>query len=723
MTVAASGLRLLVAGVLAGCCDAAAHVRHASLAGSPSAAPTDPSKDGARSARGYIRDQDMICGGPTIWNMLTAGSSATSVQNIKWGHIEALAKAYISEQTSKAKDLRVQIEGLAALIAKKQLENVPEYTSAEQNSELIEAALGPDSFGGLDAARDSDCGSPRGKTRASRTAYKVSQQLLSSAAAGFFKDRRFRLDGDGFLEVCQRLLPARDERSYCERLCQSLKDEAQRISSDAVGETSGGASELLKRQRQKHYEMAKAESEVNDCTKAWEGLSHFGAEIEALKAAMDQRFGDLQKAEEALDDAQWTLEDLNENLAREMEVLEEALKAISAAENGKQQASAALQRAIDEEEALRQRTERLQALLGQERSDFEAAKSADKTVVDLVTAVSATMMKMDLFSTSGVVEPLKRIGFEAGLDLDEFFPADPATTDSAGILRVSVEKMHEYCVVTAKPAFDEVKGLAVDSTHRPLDLSPLCEFGEVGEIAADLNRAVVDRMDSVKEQILWVKSWLNPYRANEKMTRERAAELVKLGEPQGLQEIISVYHGTNFFQYLKNWRYKGPFLELIARLRGYMESLDTSAQRRDAEIEGLKAELARVLAARKKAAEELEQLAKAHAPGLSQRAEVAKAAATLKSQTAALEKELADLEAAVRKAQAQYEEAKRKLLKAHAEGTIAPPAGKASLTELRTQRREAQQLIALIERSLARRKRSYQDAQRLLTELRKSEFG
>eukprot|EP00408_Alexandrium_pacificum_P039876 CAMPEP_0171278102 /NCGR_PEP_ID=MMETSP0790-20130122/64698_1 /TAXON_ID=2925 /ORGANISM="Alexandrium catenella, Strain OF101" /LENGTH=768 /DNA_ID=CAMNT_0011747253 /DNA_START=80 /DNA_END=2386 /DNA_ORIENTATION=- len=659
-------------------------------------------------------DVNMICGGPQIWNMLTASSSVSGVQNIKWSKMDAVKDDYLEEQQLKVKGLEVELESLAALIAIKKAEQQIKYTSPEQAKQLIEAALGSESFGGLDIAQQSGCGSVYGGAiKAPRRAFRKSEGLFEAAATQFFNGGQFRLNGDGFLEACHELLPQENERSYCTQLCQRFKDTAQTLSASGVGETTGNLDELLNQEAAKNDELVQARSHISQCTKAWDGISLLRTHIVAMADNLDERFTILQNAEMDLDDAMWELTDLEEHLKEEEQVLNDAIQDLAAAgvETGK--ASTHLQEVMAKEKDIRQRLQSMTGPLQQGRAQFEATKMADKTMVDLKTVVSATMVKMDLFAKSAVAEPLLKLGFDPDLALEgsQFFTADPVSTSAGGLLTSSVNDLLSYCSGTAMPAFAAVKEM--------VDLEPLCAVGETDDVMAGLNKAVLTRANNIKKNLLWVKSWLNPYRGNKKMTQERAAELVVLGEPKGFQEIVSVYHGTNFFKYLKDWRYGGPHLELLAQLKKVTQKLDASVHQIEGEIASLKADLSDLTAAREKAVKVLDEMVAQQNFAQEAKDKAQSRVTALKESEARMANQLADLEEAVRKATAAYEEAKVKLVTAHDEGVSALPHGKESMAELEAQSKEAKLLISLIEQSLAQTEESYKDSQSQLVKMQK----
>merc|ERR1719330_2275117 len=76
------------------------------------------------------------------------------------------------------------------------------------------------------------------------------------------------------------------------------------------------------------------------------------------------------------------------------------------------------------------------------RHELEATKNADRVLVDLKSAVSATMMKMQLFFEFAVLEPIRFIGLDEDMLLSDYFPDDPSSIESASVLQGAGEALH-----------------------------------------------------------------------------------------------------------------------------------------------------------------------------------------------------------------------------------------------------------------------------------------
>eukprot|EP00415_Alexandrium_ostenfeldii_P002540 UN2540 len=147
--------------------------------------------------------------------------------------------------------------------------------------------------------------------------------------------------------------------------------------------------------------------------------------------------------------------------------------------------------------------------------------------------------------------------------------------------------------------------------------------------------------------------------------------------------------------------------------------LDGAVHAMEAEIEGLKTDLTDLVTAREKAVKELDEAIAHQDFAKLQKDLVQKSVLGLRENAARLANELNELEEAVRKAKEAYNAASLKLVEAHQEGITALPHSKESMAELEAKSQEAELLISLIERSLARTEQSYGESQAGLAQLQK----
>jgi len=617
---------------------------------------TDP----APTIKSLASDTDVICGGSEIWRIITANPTVSGVQSINWEKIDATAQDYIRTQEALIKRLGNELDALARQIEEKKGEERVQDISPEQIRELITSATA--SFDGLESAQRTKCGVPSIRPRAPRGAFRKSTDEFRASAEGYFTGE-VRLGSAPFLDVCGELLPCQEgESCYCTSLCQNFRDVAQEVSDATAGASAGtSADELMRQEKEKLSAQTDAKQELSQCSHARETLLGFRAQFEELKSGVKTRFDALRAAEEALDDAQWELGELEDMLEKEEEAAAEALTALEAAGAQAVKAKDSFETLQQQEQALGQSVEASKASLQAGRQELEAAKNADRVVGELKNAVSVTLMKMNLFFDEAVLQPVRNIGITEDLDLSEYFIEDASQTAAAGVMRNAVESLHTFCAAEAKDAFNAVKD--------KVDLSPLCEFDEVGAIDSDLNSAVTARMAQVKEQIEALKAWLNPYKDQKEITEEMLNQFLEAGEPKGLREIVGVYGQTEFYAYLKDWKAGGKFLELIAKLKETVDSLDAALGKLKNDLEQLKEELQQTVDARKAAQEELERATKEEELAADKRAELEAKVKELQEQGAQMEKGIEDFEAQVAKAKEQYQAARDKLLAAHKEAT------------------------------------------------------
>jgi len=663
---------------------------------------TDP----APTIKSLASDTDVICGGSEIWRIITANPTVSGVQSINWEKIDATAQDYIRTQEALIKRLGNELDALARQIEEKKGEERVQDISPEQIRELITSATA--SFDGLESAQRTKCGVPSIRPRAPRGAFRKSTDEFRASAEGYFTGE-VRLGSAPFLDVCGELLPCQEgESCYCTSLCQNFRDVAQEVSDATAGASAGtSADELMRQEKEKLSAQTDAKQELSQCSHARETLLGFRAQFEELKSGVKTRFDALRAAEEALDDAQWELGELEDMLEKEEEAAAEALKALEAAGAEASQAKASFEALQQQEQELGQSVEASKASLQAGRQELEAAKNADRVVGELKNAVSVTLMKMSLLFDEAVLQPVRNIGITEDLDLAEYFTEDAAETGAAGAKRTAVDALHTFCAVEAKEAFLAVKD--------KVDLSPLCDMGEAGAIDSDLNSAVMAKMAQVKEQIEELKSWLNPYKDQKDITEARLNEFLEAGEPKGLREIVGVYGQTEFYGYLKHWKAGGKFLQLIAQLRETVDSLDAALGKLKKDLEQLKEELQQTVDARKAAQEELERAAKEEELAADQKAQLEAKVKELQEQGAQMEKGIEEFEAEVAKAKEQYQVARDKLLAAHKESTsFAQLWGEEEddlLHVLRVRAARAQDRLLLLQAETRRAERAYADAE------------
>lgn len=617
----------------------------------------EPEGEVLTQARSLVGSADKICGGPEIWTLLTSNPSVSGVQNIKWSKIQAIADGYLKLQEAKIKEATQALDLLTTHIETAKAQAQVQQISEDKVREIVTVAMAP--FGGLPEAGRTKCGVPSIRPRAPRGSFNKCKEDFKVDAAKVF-DGSVRLGNAPFLDICYELLPCENPLGcYCDNLCQSLRDTAQRLSDESAGEFAGEMDALLRKEMALKEQLESRRAEVSSCQRAKEQLDAFGKQIEVLQGDVNDRHEDVQKAEEALDDAQYELGDVEDALKAEQAEADHALELLKE-EHGKFRLAQMALEALNESEAslqtaLRNGMESLAAA----REEMEAAQSADAAIKSVKELVSVTMLKMQMFFDQAVQEPLRNLGISEDLDLKAVFP-EPQTLASVGAMGQAVDSMRGFCDADGQAAMDAVKS--------KVDLSPLCKMEEAGAIKMSIKEAVSSGMAEVKKRLEEVKGYLNPYRGQSRMNKTVAEGLVAQGEPAFLREIITAYGSSHFYtQYLKLWKFGGPFLKLLKDVEDMNEALMRSKDDIAEKLETIKKEHANVVLARQEAEQNLTAAGNSSDLAAAKRAELLSHVEDLKEMGGRLRKELEEFEAQVEEARRKHQEALDKLGKTHAD--------------------------------------------------------
>jgi len=593
-----------------------------------------------------------ICESPEIWTDLTRDPTVTGVQNIPWGEIESIAATQIQQYEYNISVQKASLDQLEPRIADAVAkEKLPAADPAEVDALITGAIL---SFAGAEKAREAGCGKPGSKTnRTIRGAYKKSVEQMAADAPPFFKGGK-SLDGLLFLGRCKELL---GEDGWCRNLCQELKDEAAGHAT-TPGMTESSA--LIKEKEALNQELMDITEKLSQCQEALGALLGFKKEISERKALVNKRFGDYRSAEEALEDAQYDLDDLGDLMTEKKEGLEKTLKELDAANTEVATATACLEDLQREETELKGKVEATTKAFGTLQEQFFATRTADGVIEKLKDVVSRTTLKMRLFFQEAALEPVQANGLSVDTRLCKYFSKDITQLRAAGELDNAVDALDNFCRKEAMPAFKAVQDL---------DVSSLCAIGEVADVKKGMYDTVQSRITESRELIENVGSWMSPYKGQEKMTAEIARERVAAGEPKGLREVVGVYRNAQFFQYLQGWEYQGKFLALIARLKEISKALSQSMDNMQEQLDEMKEKFKLAMQAREEAEGRLKAAKSAQGVTNSQKADLDREIAELSDQTAKAQKKYDHLKEQVDKAFEEYEKAQKQLLEAHKEGT------------------------------------------------------
>jgi len=137
-------------------------------------------------------------------------------------------------------------------------------------------------------------------------------------------------------------------------------------------------------------------------------------------------------------------------------------------------------------------------------------------------------------------------------------------------MKLALSAFHHYCEGTAKDIFDLVKD--------QVDLSPLCNLQNQNDTMDEITEAVQKRKDIVVEAIKKVQSWLDPFKGTYVTADNEMSDYVDQGEPLGLRRVVGpMTQGApnNFYStYLKKWKKKGEFQDLLLKIKETVSSLD-----------------------------------------------------------------------------------------------------------------------------------------------------
>jgi len=154
-----------------------------------------------------------------------------------------------------------------------------------------------------------------------------------------------------------------------------------------------------------------------------------------------------------------------------------------------------------------------------------------------------------------------------------------------------------------------------------------------------------------------------------------AETYVDNGEPAGLRRIMGLFGSTKFYRnYLKQWKIRGPFLQLLDQLKSTAYSLQGAVEGMTESLDQLREQLAKTNVKREAAERELEKatLSLKFAKGCStERAEkdLKDRVAEMRERGEKMKRNIEELEAQVRDAQQKYRAALEKIRSAHEEGT------------------------------------------------------
>lgn len=188
------------------------------------------------------------------------------------------------------------------------------------------------------------------------------------------------------------------------------------------------------------------------------------------------------------------------------------------------------------------------------------AQAVSQVAKDLKAMLEKLVRQMKLYFDAAVRNPIRQLGITDSLDIPSRFPRDPSATQEGNSTHLAVKDLKQACSQpNTRVAFS-----AVESGKLPV--SHLCLKLEVAEVNKEIDQTVSAVVVAVENSLQQVKSLLNVYSGESKMSEEVEEQLIKQGEPIGLRQ-VAVFANTQFYQnYLRRWKLSEEFQRLYSQL-------------------------------------------------------------------------------------------------------------------------------------------------------------
>jgi len=295
---------------------------------------------------------------------------------------------------------------------------------------------------------------------------------------------------------------------------------------------------------------------------------------------------------------------------------------------------------------------------------LQGAQAAANTLKLLKEAVSVSMMNMQLYFEEAVRAPVRKLGLGEDVNVDGFFPKSLTALPSAGAMRAGIESLSTFCNLP------ETRRALASTKAKPEQVQALCDIGNVPEVEGNIDAAVQDRVDKLKESLRSVQSWVvDTYKGQKGFDKTKVDEGVAKGEPVGLREVIAVFSQTTYYRnYLQEWKLKGKFLRLYNTLFAALAQAQAAQEQAATKLAAVKTQLQAAEQAQATAQTAVAQAIEAKQVAAGKEAEAQAALQTLSSGTQQLRVNLQALEAAFAEATRRYNAALAALSDTHREG-------------------------------------------------------
>lgn len=567
------------------------------------------STDDPTDIKGLVSTSVTICGDDYIWSDIASASGVNGIKGINWKDIEDTMDDFLGDQDTFLEQIDTKIQNLKEEIARKKGEASSRTITEEEITELVKKAVEHEtSFKSKDAAIKTACGKPGmmmlDGNRPNPQGFENGLMVMESIAGEFFDGKISQKDYvesemKTFTRVCEDSLgfqrtgndKADDLASYCDEMCAELARTVQDVSNMKSPTRKTDVRKLERELQRAETQKAERFAKKKECTDAKTRIFEFQKYLKALAADMAIKHVLFQRAEWALADAQKALLSLTQDLEKQSELVDKANKGLSdlgvKAAGAKQNMDEATSLLADAKYSLDTETDDLNALM----ADMEDVRAAEKFADEVKEKLSTMLMQMDGFAEECVREPVRNIGLseETKVYEGEFFVEQVSNSGATQDVKAAVGAFYNYCENTAKDIFELVKD--------KIDLSPLCDLQDEDATMQEITQAVQERKDAVVHSIETVQSWLDPFKGTGVTQQTEIPEYVEEGEPLGLRRVVSLLNtgGSESFYstYLKKWKKKGEFLELLKKITTAINGLNDKIQTAQDELNKRTAEVTR----------------------------------------------------------------------------------------------------------------------------------
>jgi len=604
-----------------------------------------------------------VCEDDSIWDKIMASPDVSSIRAIPWKEISSSTINYLGQKAVLIANLETEIEKLSqAIKAKKEAEVSQEFNDEQIQSLITQSVETEGSYGSVEDAKNSACGKPGKTPRVPFDALDLATDSIPSFARPLLSTGEHKSSKSQFIDVCKLFLDAGDDplTNYCGQLCVNLAEVVQGIS-DQHSNSNQDAAILEKKLTQKQHELIAAKNDEQQCQKSQQDIESFRQYLDSLDQEINVRHKAVRKAAYDLDSAQWALTELEDKLANQKQMVQDAQNLLEGDETAVAEAREAFAAVSTSMDQIIDQIGLAKKLLDQLREELSNMKKANEVILEIKKYVSTTTLKMGYYMDMGVREPVRQIGLDEKKNVWDFFSSEVSNEECATTFKNQLTGFHQYCTGPAMAAFEQIKHI--------VDLTPLCNLGEKHEIEVEEDDAVQRRIIHLTDDLQNVQSWLDPFRGTH-MTEVMEQEKIDSGEPEGLRRVMGVYGITNFYsRYLIDWKTNGgKFLGLLAQVKNQIQALDTDTKEEESLVTGLHDALEALTTEQQSAQGKLDVALAQHAETLNNKNELESKQQEMKKEMGEMKNTLTDLEAALALAMEEYQKARKKLVEEHTAG-------------------------------------------------------